>query len=65
MEHTVLVGDINIVKFTQWINFEQWLQQVEFSPSHYSPWCVEESNILRDSQLFDKWFTTKTNDCVE
>lgn len=62
-------GDINInineVQSTQWINWEEWLQQVEFSPSQYSPWCVEESNILRDSQLFNNWFVSKMNNCVE
>jgi len=51
------------VKSIQWIDWQHWLNQVEISPSIYSPWCIEESYLLAESQLFQKWLSNASS-CV-
>lgn len=34
------------VHATRWIPWEDWVQEVTTHPQNYSPWCVEETELL-------------------
>jgi isopentenyl-diphosphate delta-isomerase len=46
------------VQATQWIDWQQWLQKIRQQPHVYSPWCIEESQILAESDTFTQWLQT-------
>ena len=46
------------VKSTQWVAWADWLQLIDETPEQYSPWCVEESNLLRTSASFNHWLSS-------
>jgi isopentenyl-diphosphate delta-isomerase len=39
----------------KWIDWRAWLQQIALTPAQYSPWSVEESQILTNNHQFLTW----------
>jgi len=45
------------VEATRWINWEDFVREVENQPRDYSPWCVEETLLLHKSRKFRALFS--------
>jgi isopentenyl-diphosphate delta-isomerase len=42
------------VQAFKWIKWEDWLEEIAKYPDHYSPWCVEETQILASDKQFNE-----------
>jgi len=40
------------VKALKWISWNNWLTEIKNSPQNYSPWCVEETQLLSKNKIF-------------
>jgi isopentenyl-diphosphate Delta-isomerase len=47
--------NLDEVAAIKWIPWQDWLQEVENNPQTYSPWCVEETKLLK--QIVTKRFS--------
>jgi isopentenyl-diphosphate delta-isomerase len=43
------------VQAVQWINWEIWVEETVQHPDLYSPWCVEETELLASNKNFIKF----------
>ena len=34
----------------RWIPWHEWLDEIKKNPTNYSPWCVEETQLLREKK---------------
>ncbi|MCP4021507.1 MAG: isopentenyl-diphosphate Delta-isomerase [Desulfobacteraceae bacterium] len=41
------------VEAVKWIRWENWLEETILYPEKYSPWCIEETQILALDERFD------------
>lgn len=48
------------VQATKWISWQNWLGEVNTKPDFYSPWCVEETQLLHKNKKFS-FFLQKLN----
>lgn len=47
------------VKAVKWILWSKWLAEIEQNPQNYSPWCVEETQLISKHKAFTS-FTNLT-----
>ena len=43
------------VKAIQWISWQEWLSEISLNPMGYSPWCVEETQLINKSKAFHQF----------
>jgi isopentenyl-diphosphate delta-isomerase len=46
------------VQAIKWISWEGWLNEINKSPQIYSPWCVEETQLLANNKIFMTFIST-------
>ena len=58
-------GEVNAnpdeVAGVDWLDWQQWLQNIADKPEAYSPWSVEETAILLASDRFNQWLGQMTH----
>lgn len=42
----------------RWIAWETWLDEIQKHAEHYSPWCVEETQLLNHEQIFQSFLSS-------
>ncbi len=42
----------NEVEAVEWIDWHEFLQDIKKNPQKYSPWCIEEAEILKNNTKF-------------
>jgi isopentenyl-diphosphate delta-isomerase len=42
----------NEVQAIRWLSWQDWLSEIEKHPAYYSPWCVEETQLLSQKKAF-------------
>lgn len=45
------------VKDIKWISWHEWLSEIASNPTGYSPWCVEETQLINQSKAFHQFIT--------
>lgn len=47
-----LVINKDEVKSIKWIPWEDFVKETESNPNNYSPWCVQETNLIKNNKKF-------------
>ncbi len=46
------------VREIKWISWEEWLEEIKQHPQEYSQWCIEETQLLSGSPIFQDFLET-------
>lgn len=46
----------NEVESTRWIDWQKFVKETKEKPQNWSPWCVEETQLLNQNDLFNKLY---------
>jgi len=46
------------VNAIQWISWNDWLSEIKTHPDNYSPWCVEETQLLTKNKQFTSFLNS-------
>jgi isopentenyldiphosphate isomerase len=49
------------VESVKWITWQEWLDEVTNHPEMYSPWAIEETQLLSENREFNQLLTTSCN----
>lgn len=50
----------NEVESTRWIDWQKFVKETKEKPQNWSPWCVEETQLLNQNDLFNKLYKKNT-----